>query len=78
MLDPVKPLCTYLSFCRYNVPIIWMPLMLYLSWSYYQTLAQGNVRLFTSFTTGNVGSFMICPRGSWRQETSMLSLVLSF
>ncbi|KAI5136911.1 Fatty Acid 2-Hydroxylase [Manis pentadactyla] len=35
----------------YNVPIIWMPLILYLSWSYYQTLAQGNVRLFTSFTT---------------------------
>ncbi|MBZ3870063.1 E3 ubiquitin-protein ligase RFWD3 [Sciurus carolinensis] len=35
----------------YSVPIIWVPLMLYLSWSYYRTLAQGNVRLFTSFTT---------------------------
>ncbi|XP_054935019.1 fatty acid 2-hydroxylase isoform X3 [Physeter macrocephalus] len=35
----------------YSVPVIWVPLMLYLSWSYYQTLAQGNVRLFASFTT---------------------------
>ncbi|KAL2762144.1 fatty acid 2-hydroxylase [Daubentonia madagascariensis] len=35
----------------YSVPIIWVPLVLYLSWSYYRTLAQGNVRLFTSFTT---------------------------
>ncbi|KAF6077442.1 fatty acid 2-hydroxylase [Phyllostomus discolor] len=35
----------------YTVPIIWMPLMLYLSWSCYRTLAQGNVRLFASFTT---------------------------
>ncbi|XP_036690703.1 fatty acid 2-hydroxylase isoform X2 [Balaenoptera musculus] len=35
----------------YSVPIIWVPLMLYLSWSYYRTLAQGNVRLFMSFTT---------------------------
>ncbi|XP_075392852.1 fatty acid 2-hydroxylase [Tenrec ecaudatus] len=35
----------------YSVPIIWVPLMLYLSWSYYRILAQGNVRLFTSFTT---------------------------
>ncbi|KAM4833719.1 fatty acid 2-hydroxylase [Thomomys bottae] len=35
----------------YSVPIIWVPLMLYLSWSYYRTLAQGNVRLFTSLTT---------------------------
>ncbi|KAG8508232.1 Fatty acid 2-hydroxylase, partial [Galemys pyrenaicus] len=35
----------------YSVPIIWMPLMLYLSWSYYRTLAQGDVRLFESFTT---------------------------
>uniref|UniRef100_A0A9L0S4E5 Fatty acid 2-hydroxylase n=1 Tax=Equus caballus TaxID=9796 RepID=A0A9L0S4E5_HORSE len=35
----------------YSVPIVWMPLILYLSWSYYRTLAQGNVRLFTSFTT---------------------------
>uniref|UniRef100_A0A5F9CDE6 Fatty acid 2-hydroxylase n=1 Tax=Oryctolagus cuniculus TaxID=9986 RepID=A0A5F9CDE6_RABIT len=35
----------------YSVPIIWVPLMLYLSWSYYQALARGNVRLFTSFTT---------------------------
>eukprot|EP00069_Balaena_mysticetus_P011212 bmy_21116T0 len=39
------------STSRYSVPIIWVPLMLYLSWSYYRTLAQGNVRLFTSFTT---------------------------
>lgn len=35
----------------YSVPVIWIPLVLYLSWSYYRTLAQGNVRLFTSFTT---------------------------
>nr|XP_021528266.1 fatty acid 2-hydroxylase isoform X1 [Aotus nancymaae] len=35
----------------YSVPVIWMPLVLYLSWSYYRTFAQGNVRLFTSFTT---------------------------
>ncbi|XP_055992718.1 fatty acid 2-hydroxylase [Sorex fumeus] len=35
----------------YSVPIIWLPVMLYLSWSYYRTLAQGNVRLFESFTT---------------------------
>nr|KAF6409757.1 fatty acid 2-hydroxylase [Rousettus aegyptiacus] len=35
----------------YSVPVIWMPLMLYLSWSHYRTLAQGNVRLFTTFTT---------------------------
>ncbi|XP_054390106.1 fatty acid 2-hydroxylase isoform X1 [Pongo abelii] len=35
----------------YSVPIIWVPLVLYLSWSYYRTFAQGNVRLFTSFTT---------------------------
>ncbi|XP_057568211.1 fatty acid 2-hydroxylase isoform X1 [Hippopotamus amphibius kiboko] len=35
----------------YSVPIIWVPLMLYLSWFYYRALAQGNVRLFTSFTT---------------------------
>uniref|UniRef100_A0A8C8ZM58 Fatty acid 2-hydroxylase n=1 Tax=Prolemur simus TaxID=1328070 RepID=A0A8C8ZM58_PROSS len=35
----------------YSVPIVWLPLMLYLSWSYYHILAQGNVRLFTSFTT---------------------------
>ncbi|XP_037671832.1 fatty acid 2-hydroxylase [Choloepus didactylus] len=35
----------------YSVPLIWMPLLLYLSWSYYQTLTQGNVRLFASFTT---------------------------
>ncbi|KAF3817653.1 hypothetical protein GH733_012940 [Mirounga leonina] len=35
----------------YSVPIIWMPLMLYLSWSHYRTLAQGNVRLFESFST---------------------------
>uniref|UniRef100_A0A452UE68 Fatty acid 2-hydroxylase n=1 Tax=Ursus maritimus TaxID=29073 RepID=A0A452UE68_URSMA len=41
----------------YSVPIIWMPLMLYVSWSHYRTLAQGNVRLFESFSTGNVGSF---------------------
>lgn len=35
----------------YSVPVIWMPLMLYLSWSHYRTLAQGNVRLFATFTT---------------------------
>ncbi|XP_012860612.2 fatty acid 2-hydroxylase [Echinops telfairi] len=35
----------------YSVPLIWVPLMLYLSWSCYRILAQGNVRLFTSFTT---------------------------
>ncbi|KAM6222723.1 fatty acid 2-hydroxylase [Rhynchocyon petersi] len=35
----------------YSVPIVWVPLMLYLSWFYYQILAQGNVRLFTSFST---------------------------
>ncbi|XP_012627937.2 fatty acid 2-hydroxylase isoform X2 [Microcebus murinus] len=35
----------------YIVPIIWVPLVLYLSWSYYHTLAQGNVRLFSTFTT---------------------------
>ncbi|XP_004625842.1 fatty acid 2-hydroxylase [Octodon degus] len=35
----------------YSVPIIWVPLVLYLSWSYYGTLAQGNVRLFKSFTS---------------------------
>lgn len=64
--------------CRYSVPVIWIPLVLYLSWSYYRTLAQGNVRLFTSFTTGNVSSFMICSCGSWRWETSVFSLALSF
>ena len=52
--------------------------MLYLSWSYYRTFAQGNVRLFASFSTGNVGSFLICSPGSWRQEISVVSLVLSF
>ncbi|XP_008137885.2 fatty acid 2-hydroxylase [Eptesicus fuscus] len=35
----------------YSVPVIWMPLMLYLSWSHYRTFAQGDVRLFASFTT---------------------------
>ncbi|XP_003939962.1 fatty acid 2-hydroxylase [Saimiri boliviensis] len=35
----------------YSVPVIWMPLVLYLSWSYYRTFAQGNVQLFASFTT---------------------------
>ncbi|KAM5262976.1 fatty acid 2-hydroxylase [Ctenodactylus gundi] len=35
----------------YSVPVIWVPLVLYLSWSYYRTLAQGNVRLFTTFTS---------------------------
>ncbi|XP_076989143.1 fatty acid 2-hydroxylase [Tamandua tetradactyla] len=35
----------------YSVPLVWMPLLLYLSWSYYRTLAQGDVRLFVSFTT---------------------------
>ncbi|CAH7060272.1 Fa2h [Phodopus roborovskii] len=37
--------------CRYSVPIIWVPLVLYLSWSYYRTLSQDNIRLFASFTT---------------------------
>lgn len=35
----------------YSVPIIWVPLVLYLSWSYYRTLSQDNIRLFASFTT---------------------------
>ncbi|XP_028746903.1 fatty acid 2-hydroxylase-like [Peromyscus leucopus] len=35
----------------YSVPIIWVPLVLYLSWSYYRTLSQDNTRLFASFTT---------------------------
>ncbi|GAB1293669.1 Fatty acid 2-hydroxylase [Apodemus speciosus] len=34
----------------YSVPIIWVPLVLYLSWSYYRTLTQDNIRLFASFT----------------------------
>ncbi|KFO29027.1 Fatty acid 2-hydroxylase [Fukomys damarensis] len=33
----------------YSVPIIWVPLVLYLSWFYYTILAQGNVWLFKSF-----------------------------
>ncbi|XP_010642812.1 fatty acid 2-hydroxylase [Fukomys damarensis] len=35
----------------YSVPIIWVPLVVYLSWFYYRILAQGNVWLFKSFTS---------------------------
>lgn len=37
---------------RYVVFIVWAPVVLYLSWVSYTSLAQGNTRLFSSFTTG--------------------------
>ncbi len=40
----------YLNFavcvCRYMVPIVWMPLVIYLSWYCYALLAQERTRLF--------------------------------
>ncbi|NXX48600.1 FA2H hydroxylase, partial [Tricholaema leucomelas] len=35
----------------YVVFIVWAPVVLYLSWVSYTSLAQGNTRLFSSFTT---------------------------
>ncbi|NXW35402.1 FA2H hydroxylase, partial [Phaetusa simplex] len=35
----------------YVVFMVWAPVVLYLSWVSYTTLAQGNTRLFSSFTT---------------------------
>uniref|UniRef100_A0A8D0B393 Fatty acid 2-hydroxylase n=1 Tax=Salvator merianae TaxID=96440 RepID=A0A8D0B393_SALMN len=35
----------------YVVCIVWMPVVLYSSWSCYTTLAQGDTRLFSTFTT---------------------------
>lgn len=32
--------------------LVWTPVVLYLSWVSYTALAQGNTRLFSSFTTG--------------------------
>lgn len=38
--------------CRYWVPVVWLPIVFYLSWSCYMTLAQGTTRIvFTSGTT---------------------------
>lgn len=37
---------------RYVVFMVWTPVVLYLSWVSYTSLAQGNTRLFSSFTTG--------------------------
>ncbi|KAM6063742.1 fatty acid 2-hydroxylase isoform 2-T2 [Theristicus caerulescens] len=36
----------------YVVFMVWAPVVLYLSWVSYTSLAQGNTRLFSSFTTG--------------------------
>ncbi|XP_064885025.1 fatty acid 2-hydroxylase isoform X2 [Columba livia] len=35
----------------YVVIVVWVPVVLYLSWVSYTSLAQGNTRLFSSFTT---------------------------
>ncbi|NWU64188.1 FA2H hydroxylase, partial [Pterocles burchelli] len=35
----------------YVVVVVWVPVVLYLSWVSYTALAQGNTRLFSSFTT---------------------------
>lgn len=35
--------------------VVWVPVVLYLSWVSYTSLAQGNTRLFSSFTTGMCG-----------------------
>ncbi|XP_060993742.1 fatty acid 2-hydroxylase [Dama dama] len=35
----------------YSVPIVWVPLVLYCSWSYYGAFAQGNVPLLAPFAT---------------------------
>lgn len=35
--------------------MVWVPVVLYLSWVSYTSLAQGNTRLFSSFTTGTCG-----------------------
>ncbi|CAI9162388.1 unnamed protein product [Rangifer tarandus platyrhynchus] len=35
----------------YSVPIVWVPLVLYFSWSYYGAFAQGNVPLLAPFAT---------------------------
>lgn len=36
--------------------MVWTPVVLYLSWVSYTSLAQGNTRLFSSFTTGRSSS----------------------
>lgn len=36
--------------------MVWTPVVLYLSWVSYTSLAQGNTRLFSSFTTGTSSS----------------------
>lgn len=45
--------------------IVWAPVVLYLSWVSYTSLAQGNTRLFSSFTTGMSGQ-----QSLWAQLTA--------
>lgn len=43
--------------------MVWTPVVLYLSWVSYTSLAQGNTRLFSSFTTGTSGGGKAFPGG---------------
>uniref|UniRef100_A0A8C3V5E5 Fatty acid 2-hydroxylase n=1 Tax=Catharus ustulatus TaxID=91951 RepID=A0A8C3V5E5_CATUS len=68
----------------YVVFMVWTPVVLYLSWVSYTSLAQGNTRLFSSFTTGMSSSkalgFHYQPHPGWAEtcipSSSLLLYVL--